>query len=376
MSIPFIDLKAQFNTLEHEIREGIDRVLSHGKFVMGPEVAELEQALSDFAGVKYALTCSSGTDALLMPLMAWEIGAGDAVFTTPFTFIATAEVVSLLGATPVFVDIDERTFNIDPVELEKTVLRIRKEGNYQPKAVIPVDLFGLPADHQAIEDIARKHDLKVLDDAAQAFGAKYNGRRLGSFGNACSTSFFPAKPLGCYGDGGAVLTNDDKLADSIKSIRVHGQGSNKYDNVRIGINGRLDTIQAAILLPKLRVLAEELTKRQIVADEYSRSLTGIVEVPRVPENCTSAWAQYSILCDQRDSLRKFLNESGVPTAVYYEKPLHLQSAFKALGYRPGDLGVSESVSERVLSLPMHAYMNPDDQSKVTGAVRKHYESRS
>ncbi len=357
--IPFIDLKKQYKRLEPEINRRIQGVLEHGRFIMGPEIDELEQQLSRFAGVKHAITCSSGTDALLMPLMAWGIGPGDAVFTTPFTFIATAEVIRLLGATPVFADIREDTFNIDAKKLIKIVEQVKSQGRLKPKAIIPVDLFGLPADYDEINDIAEEFDLLVLEDAAQSFGASYKGKKTCSLAHAAATSFFPAKPLGCYGDGGAIFTNDDGLADKLRSIRIHGQGSNKYENIRIGLNARFDTLQAAILLPKLAIFEEEIDARQKAAAKYTQALKNRVKTPHVPEDRTSAWAQYSILLknsSERDAIQKNLQNKGIPTAIYYPVPLHMQQAFSDLGYELGDFPISEGISKRILSLPMHPYL--------------------
>jgi len=369
MTIPFVDLKTQFKAIENDIRKNIDKVLAHGKYVMGPEIAELESRLAQFAGVKHVVSCSSGTDALLMPLMAWGVEKGDAVFTTPFTFFATAEVIGLLGATPVFVDVDPSTYNIDPENLERAILEIKEKGNLRPRAVIPVDLFGLPAEYDAIGKIALEHDILVLEDAAQSLGAEYMGRKTGSFGHAAATSFFPAKPLGCYGDGGAVFTNDDKLAESLASIRVHGQGRDKYENVRIGLNARMDSIQAAVLMAKLGVFPEEMEKRRNLAKTYSDSLAGLVETPSVPDGMKSAWAQYSILCEKRDRLREELAKVDIPTVVYYQKPLHIQPAFDYLGYKPGSFPVSEELSGRILSLPMNPYMTREQAGVVIDAVR-------
>jgi UDP-2-acetamido-2-deoxy-ribo-hexuluronate aminotransferase len=375
VNIPFVDLKAQFDALEDEIRAGIDRVLAHGKFIMGPEIAELERALAEFAGVQHAVTCSSGTDALLMPLMAWDIGHGDAVFTTAFSFVATAEVISLVGATPVFVDIDPRTFNIDTEKLSRSVTQVGREGKLRPRCIIPVDLFGLPAAHEEIADIARLHDLKILDDAAQAFGAEYKGRRMGAFGDACATSFFPAKPLGCYGDGGAVLTNSDELAQVLRSIRVHGQGSHKYHNVRVGLNARMDTLQAAILLPKLRVFAAELERRQAVARAYDEALQDLVIIPLIPADCRSAWAQYSILVDERDAVAEHLRKSGIPSAIYYQAPLYQMPVYRSLGYERGACPETEAVCEKILSLPMHAYLTAEEQQRIVAAMADYFGKR-
>jgi UDP-2-acetamido-2-deoxy-ribo-hexuluronate aminotransferase len=368
MTIPFIDLKAQLRELEDEIRSGIDRVLEHGQFIMGPEVQELETALARFSGVKHVISCSSGTDALLMPLMAYGIGPGDAVFTTPFTFVATAEVISLLGATPVFVDIVPRTFNISPEKLATAIEKTRVAGTLQPRGVITVDLFGLPADYDSIASVADENSLFVLEDAAQSFGALYKGRNAGSLGHVAATSFFPAKPLSCYGDGGAVFTDDGELAARLRSIRIHGQGSDKYENVRIGINGRLDTLQAAILLPKLKALRGELEARQRVAERYRSGLGNVVETPYVPDGCTSAWAQYSVLSDDRTQVQAALKDAGVPTAIYYPKPLHLQSAYAHLGQGQGVFPASEAVAQRIFSLPFHPYLDQDTQGAIIDAV--------
>lgn len=359
MTINFIDLKAQQQAINPQIQERIQRVLAHCQFVMGPEIEELESRLAAYVGVKHAISCSSGTDALLMPLMAYEVGPGDAVFTSPFTFIATAEVVQLLGAVPVFVDIDPKTFNLDPECLARAIDNLGKNPRtaaLKPKGIIPVDLFGQPADYDAINALAGKHGLFVLEDAAQSFGATYQGRRAGSLAEVAATSFFPAKPLGGYGDGGAIFTDDDKMAAALRSIRVHGQGLDKYDNVRIGINGRLDTLQAAILLVKLDIFDQEVKARQDVAQRYSEGLKMVVEVPYVAPECTSVWAQYSVLTNRREDLLAQLKAAGVPTAIYYPKPLHRQEAFAHLGYQPGDFPVSERAAARIFSLPMHPYL--------------------
>ena len=385
MAIPFIDLKAQFNLLEPKIRQRLDAVLAHGKFIMGPEVAELEKRLAAFAGVKHAITCASGTDALLMPLMAWGIGPGDAVFTTPFTFIATAEVIALLGATPVFVDIDPVSYNIDPVKLALAVAAVKDQNpsihplpkaaldrKLTPRAVIPVDLFGLPADYDAIMALGAEHGLVVLEDAAQSFGGRYKGRMAGSLGHCGATSFFPAKPLGCFGDGGAVLTDDDALADLLVSIRVHGKGSDKYDNVRVGLNGRLDTMQAAILLAKIDVFAAELDARDAVAARYAAGLAKASDliVPSVPNGWRSAWAQYTLGTPRRDAAMAALRQAEIPTMVYYPKPLHVQTAFAGLGYAAADFPESMAASSRVMSLPMHPYLDAATQDRIIDAVCK------
>ncbi len=368
MSIPFIDLNAQFKELENEIRSAVDRVLAHGKFIMGPEVAELERELEKFVRVRNAVACSSGTDALLMALMAHNIGPGDLIFTTPFTFVATGEVISLLGATPVFVDIDPRTFNIDCAELERAIEHAKQRGTGKPKGIVTVDLFGLPCDYDAITPLAEQYGLFLLEDAAQSFGAEYHGKRTCGFGHVGATSFFPAKPLGCYGDGGAVFTDNDDLADRLRSIRIHGQGRDKYDNIRTGLNARLDTLQAAILLPKLAAFPHELQARQRIAERYSNLLTGHVETPHVPDHSRSAWAQYSVLSDRRALIQQRLKDQGIPTAVYYAKPLHLQSAYVHLGYRLGDFPNAEAISQRIFSLPMHPYLNNEQIDVITSAV--------
>lgn len=372
-NINLVDLKAQQEIIYPAIMDRVRRVLAHGKFIMGPEINELEERLAVYVGVNHVITCSSGTDALLMPLMAFEIGPGDAVFTTPFTFIATAEVIQLVGAIPVFVDIEPRTFNIDPELLAETIANLQKDPrtcNLNPKAIITVDLFGQPADYEQINKIAKEYNLVVLEDAAQSFGATYKGKKACSLANAAATSFFPSKPLGCYGDGGAIFTDDDNFADILRSIRVHGQGSNKYENVRIGLNGRLDTLQAAILLAKLDIFDQEIATRQEVARRYTEGLAQTLEVPYVAPDRTSVWAQYSVLSDNKNDLMQKLKKAGVPTAVYYTLPLHLQGAFKHLGYQKGDFIISESCSQRIFSLPMHPYLSAKQQNTIIMALRK------
>lgn len=366
--IAFIDLKAQHRRLGRGIEDAIGRVLEHGRFIMGPEVRTLEERLAGFAGVKHVVTCASGTDALQLPLMAWGIGPGDAVFVPTFTFAATAEVVALVGATPVFVDVLPDSFNMDPESLESAVKAVAAEGRLRPAAVIPVDLFGQPADYDALLPLAEAHGLRVLSDAAQSFGASYHGKRAGSIGDVAATSFFPAKPLGCFGDGGAIFTDDDDVAATMRSLRVHGQGSDKYDNVRIGMNGRLDTMQAAILLEKLSIFEEEIAARQNVADGYRAALEGAVEVPGVMTGAVSAWAQYTIKLDDRDGVAARLKAAGVPTAIYYPRPLHRQTAYRDYPVAPSGLPVSEALSGRVLSLPMHPYLDDGTQGRITAAV--------
>ncbi|MEH0019099.1 MAG: aminotransferase class I/II-fold pyridoxal phosphate-dependent enzyme [Desulfobacter sp.] len=377
--IAFVDLAAQQEKILPQINRNIQTVLRHGKYIMGPEVKELEDRLAKFVSVRHAITCASGTDALLMALIAYGIGPGDAVFTTPFTFIATAEVIVLLGATPVFVDIDPVTFNICPEKLKATIEKVKKEGTLTLKAIIPVDLFGLPCDYDKIEGIAESYNLLIIEDAAQSLGGEYREHMAGSLGDAGCTSFFPAKPLGCYGDGGAVFTDSDELADKIKSIRVHGKGEDKYDNIRLGVNGRFDTIQAAILLPKLEIFRKELELRRNVASRYTELLSEDkmdLTIPHIPSNCKSAWAQYSILVrdnETRSKLKLFLNQQGIPSAVYYPKPLHLQNAFKDLGYGSGDFAIAENFSERIISIPMHPYLSESDQAQICYLIKKFME---
>lgn len=371
--IPFIDLKEQYRRLRPQIEERIRRVLEHNQYILGPEIPELEAELARFAGVKHAVGCASGTDGLLMALMTLGVGPGDAVFTSPFTFIATAEVVVLLGATPVFSDVDPHTYNLDPARLEVAVQTTVSEGKLNPKAIIPVDLFGLPADYDALDRLGKRYGLKILEDAAQSFGARFKGRRTCSFGDQAVTSFFPAKPLGCYGDGGAVFTNDDRTAEELRSIRVHGQGKVSYQHPRLGINGRLDSIQAAVLLAKLTVFEEELAARNRIAREYTDRLSPYLVTPTMPEGSVSSWAQYSVLArspEERTLLREKLKEEEIPTAVYYPVPLHLQPVFANLGYREGDFPVSERVSGRIFSLPMHPYLTSDTIRKVESVVAK------
>jgi UDP-2-acetamido-2-deoxy-ribo-hexuluronate aminotransferase len=373
----FIDLKKQYSLIEKSVQERISAVLKHGHYIMGPEVKELEEKLANFAGTRYCLTCASGTDALLLVLMAKGIGPGDAVFTTPFTFIATAEVISLLGATPIFVDIDPKTYNIDQQKLRIAIESLKNgatpstgtPSGLRPRCIIPVDLFGLPADYDAINDIAKEHGLFVLEDAAQSFGAEYKGKKACSLAEVAATSFFPAKPLGCYGDGGAIFTNDSKLNEILTSLRVHGKGSDKYDNVRIGINGRLDTLQAAILLAKMDIFPREIELRQEVAARYLSGLSEKLILPFVPENYKSAWAQFSIQNGNREKIMKSLKEEGIPTAIYYPKPLHQQTAFTCLRYEKGSLPVSEKVSQSIFSLPMHPYLEEKKQDSIIKAMQ-------
>jgi dTDP-4-amino-4,6-dideoxygalactose transaminase len=369
--IPFIDLTAQRRRLGARLDAAIARVVDACQFIMGPEVVRLEAELAAFCGARHALSCASGTDALFLVLLAKGIGPGDAVICPSFTFCATAEVVALVGATPVFADVEAATFNLDPASLRKAVATAKQHG-LKPKAIIPVDLFGLPANHDAIEAIARAEQLFVLDDACQAFGAAYKGRRLGALSDATAVSFFPAKPLGCYGDGGAIFTDNDELVEIIRSLRVHGQGSDKYDNVRIGITGRLDSVQAAVLLEKLMIFADEIDARQEVARRYAQGLADVVTVPQVPDGYLSVWAQYTIRVApaRRDALARSLKESGIPTAIYYPIPLHRQVAYRHYPVVDGGLPVSEQLAAEVISLPMHPYLDAATQDRVIEAVRQ------
>lgn len=366
----FIDLKAQQDRIRPQLDEAIKRVLDHGRYIMGPEVAQFESMLADFVNVKHAIACSSGTDALLLPLMAYGVGRGDAILTTPFTFFASCEMIALTGATPIFVDIDPKTFNIDTAKLETAIATIKAEGKLNLKGIMPVDLFGLPADYDQIMKVAEEHGLFVLEDAAQAFGATYKGRRAPGLGHVGATSFFPAKPLGCYGDGGAIFTDDDQLAETIRSLLVHGKGSDKYNNVRIGLNARIDTLQAAILIEKLKIFSEEIELRQQVAKRYLEAINSTQEgrfgviAPVVSNDCTSVWAQYTISCVRRNELQANFNQSGIPSMIYYQKPMHLLDAMNGLGYTEGDFPVAEKASHTVLSLPFHPYMKPADQERV------------
>ena len=387
----FIDLALQQIRIKDKIDANIAAILDHGKYIMGPEIGILENRLAEYCNVNHAIGCASGTDALLMALLVKQIGPGDAVFTSPFTFIATAEVISLLGATPVFVDIDPQTFNMDPVKLQHAIQAVEKNdpsiypipkihatpGNSQrilaPKGILAVDLFGLTADYIRIGAIAEEHNLFVIEDAAQSFGAELNNKKAGSFGDIGCTSFFPAKPLGCYGDGGMCFTNDDHLAEIMGSVRVHGKGHHKYDNVRIGVNGRLDTIQAGILLAKFDIFPEEIELRQQVANLYTSLLKPLskIQAPTIPQGYKSVWAQYSVLTTdetQRTELQNKLKEADIPTAIYYPKPLHLQSAFTDLGYQKGDFPISEDISGRIFSLPMHPYLAEAAQQKIAEII--------
>jgi dTDP-4-amino-4,6-dideoxygalactose transaminase len=368
--IPFIDVAAQRQRLGDRIDAAIARVLGHCQFILGPEVRELEAALAAFCGARHAVTCASGTDALLMVLMARGLGPGDAVICPSFTFCATAEVVARVGATPVFADIDAATFNIAPESAVRAVAAARQAG-LNPCMIVPVDLFGLPADFAAINALAAAEKLFVLDDAAQAFGAMLGNRRLGTLADAAATSFFPAKPLGCYGDGGAVFTDDDDMRDILLSLRTHGEGADRYDNVRIGLTARLDTIQAAVLIEKLKIFPDEIAERNRIAQRYSQHLAEVVKVPTVPNGMTSVWAQYTIRVKAggRAAFASALKAQGIPTAIYYPKPLHRQEAYRHFPADPSGLSVSDLVAEEVISLPMHSYLDGATQDRIIAAVR-------
>jgi len=368
----FIDLKEQYKKLKEDINKNITKVLDDGHYIMGEEVKILESDLAKYVGTKYCATCANGTDALSIAIMALDIKPGDAVFVPTFTFYSTAEIVSFAGATPIFVDVDERTFNIDTVKLEKAIKDVKEKTNLNAKAIIPVDLFGQPAEFDKINEIAKKYNLYVIEDGAQGFGGEINGRKACSFGNIATTSFFPAKPLGCYGDGGAIFTNDEELYNKILSIRVHGKGEFKYDNVRVGMNSRLDTIQAAILLPKLKAFEEyELENRNIFAKMYTEKLEDVVKTPVVLDGYLSSWAQYTLILEseeERNIVQDKLKEIGIPTMVYYPKPLHKQIVYKDYEFNIEDLKVSETLSKCVLSLPMHPYMSEEQVNQIAEKI--------
>jgi len=369
--IPFIDVAAQRRRLGPAVDAAVARVLNHCQFILGPEVGVFETELAAFCGARHVVSCASGTDALVLALRAMGIGASDAVLCPSFTFCATAEVAALVGATPVFVDVEAATFNIDAKGIAGSVAAA-KDAGLKPKAIIPVDLFGLPADHAAIAAAAKAENLLVLDDAAQGFGGIYDNRRLGTFGHATATSFFPAKPFGCYGDGGAVITDDDALADVVRSLHVHGHGSNKYDNVRIGLASRLDTIQAAILSEKLKIFPEEIDARNAIARRYSEALGDIAIVPTVPAGSISVWAQYTIRIagGRRDALAVALKSEGIPTGIYYPIPLHRQQAYKHFPVGKSGVAVSDRLAAEVISLPMHAYLDAATQDRIIDATRR------
>lgn len=366
--IPFIDLKTQQERIRPQLDAAIARVLAHGQYILGPEIAELEKRLSDFCGARFTLSCANGTDALLLALMARGVAPGDAVFVPSFTFVATAEVVVLVGATPVFVDVDENAFLMDPESLEAAIGVARKHG-LRPRVIMPVDLFGQPADYEAIGQLAEAHGLFVLADAAQSFGATRAGKSVGTMAPITATSFFPAKPLGCYGDGGAIFTDDEETLSVLQSLRVHGQGRDKYENVRIGVNGRMDTLQAAILIQKLAVFEDEIAARQRVAKRYADGLGDVARTQVVEDGATSVWAQYTIRLSNRDHVAEQLKKAGIPTAIYYPIPLHRQTAYQQYPAPPAGLPVSEKLAGEVLSLPMHPYLKEADQAMIIHAVK-------
>ena len=371
----FIDLNKQYHKIKEQIDRDVLNTLQKGDFILGENVRILEQKLAKYVGVKECITCASGTDALQIPLMAYGIGKGDAVFTTNFSYFATTEVISLVGATPVFVDINNRTFNIDPDLLESQIIETLESNSIKPKAIIAVDLFGQLAQYHKIEKIAKKYNLILIEDAAQSFGASYNGKKSCSFGDVAATSFFPAKPLGCYGDGGAIFTNDSSIADLCKSIRVHGKGEDKYDNVRIGLNSRLDTIQASILLNKLTIFDEEIKSRNNVAKKYTNLLENVFITPHIENNNISSWAQYSMLASnslERDKIMNYLNSKGVPTAIYYKK------LFSELDFYSSDLEkkypISENIKDRIFSIPMHPYLEDSEIKIITDNIMKFFNN--
>jgi dTDP-4-amino-4,6-dideoxygalactose transaminase len=369
-SIPFIDVAAQRRRLGTRIDDAVRRVMDHCQFINGPEVRELERDLSAFCGAKHSIGVASGTDALVLLLMAKGIGGGDAVICPSFTYAASPEAVALVGATPVFCEVNEATFNIDAAGIERAVAAAKHAG-LKPKALMTVDLFGLPADYEAINPAADQFGLYIIDDAAQAFGADAKGRKIGTLAPVTTTSFFPAKPLGCYGDGGAVFTDDDELADVIRSLRNHGQGTDRYDNVRVGMTGRLDTIQAAVLIEKLKIFPEEIAARERIARRYNAALADVVRVPHASNEHSCVWAQYTIRVSggRRDALAATLRAQGIPTAQYYPVPSHRQGAYRHYPVAQGGLAVTERLAAEVISLPMHAYLDTPTQDRIIGAVR-------
>ena len=367
--VPFVDLKAQYARLKPQIVEAIQDVLDDGRYILGPAVAKLESELADYCGAAHAISCSSGTDAIFMALLAYEVGPGHAVFVPSFTFTATAEAILLAGASPVFVDVEADSFNIDLADLAQKISDTCTGGKLTPKAILAVDLFGLPADWNGLNMLAEREGLHLIADAAQSFGGAYYNKRVGSLAPASGTSFFPAKPLGCYGDGGAITTDDDGLAEALKSIRVHGAGADRYEVVRIGINGRLDSIQAAILSVKLSVFDDELEARERVAQIYDEELKEVVATPKRIEGLKSAWAQYTIKTDKRAAVQEKLGAAGIPTMIYYPKPMHLQAPYLPYGGREGSLPVSEAICRQVMSLPMHPYLSDDDARRIAAATR-------
>lgn len=372
----FRDLEKQYQVLKKDIDMAISKVLNEANFISGRQVNQIEESLANYVGVKHCITCANGTDALLIALMAWGIKQGDCVFVPDFTFFASAEVVSAMGATPVFVDVDKDTFNISTQSLEKAIEVVLKENKLNPKVIITVDLFGQPANYPEIKKIAEKYNLLILEDGAQGFGGKIGDKKACSFGDISATSFFPAKPLGCYGDGGAIFTDNTEIAELIRSLAVHGKGSDKYDNVRIGMNSRLDTIQAAILKVKLEAFKNyELARVNHVANLYSEKLKNIVKTPYVIDEFYSSWAQYTIQLEnkqKRDDLQKFLKNNNIPSMIYYAKPMHLQKAFETNKNNIVDLSVTEKLCDTVISLPMHPYMTEDEIVSIVSVLDKYF----
>jgi dTDP-4-amino-4,6-dideoxygalactose transaminase len=368
MPIPFIDLQAQRRRLGRRIDDGMQRVLTHGQFVLGPEVAELERALSKLCGAPHVIACANGTDAIVLAVKALGIGPGDAVIVPAFTFSASAEAVVLAGASPVFCDVLADSCNIDPRSMAAAV-QMAKASGLRPRAVMPVDLFGFPADYPAIEALSAEHGLAIIADAAQSFGAALGDRRVGTFGDVATTSFFPSKPLGCYGDGGAIFTRDAQTAALLRSLRCHGEGQHRYDNVRVGLNSRLDSLQAAVLLAKLSIFTEEIALRQQVALRYNAALRDVVEVPQIDNATSSVWAQYTIKLDNREAVAAALKQAGVPTAIYYPRSLHEQPAYVGYPVVEGGLPVAEKLAKRVLSLPFHPYLDGPTQDFIIDQLR-------
>ncbi len=369
----FRDLNQQYQMHKHEIDSALQKVLNRADFVGGGEVRELEEKLMEYVDVKHCITCANGTDALQLALMTWNIGKGDVVFVPDFTFFSSGEVVSLVGATPVFVDIEEDTYNISPESLEQAIQYIYQKTELKPRVIIAVDLFGQSADYVKIRRIADKYSLLILEDGAQGFGGKVGMQKACGFGDISTTSFFPAKPLGCYGDGGAIFTDNDEWAGMLRSYQIHGKGNDKYDNIRIGMNSRLDTIQAAVLLEKLKFFEDEIEKCNQIADEYTKNLMDIVKVPFIKEEFYSCWAQYTIClqnCEERDWAANVFKQEGIPTAIYYKKPMHRQTAFSGYAFQELKYSATEKICERCLSLPMHSYLSTTDIQNVIDTVRK------
>lgn len=373
MSLKFIDLEKQYEVIKTELDKKLAELFIRQDFILGKDVDILEKRLSEYVGVKHCITCSNGTDALSMPLMILKLGKGDAVFVPTFTFFSSAEVIAQRGATPIFVDCDSKTFNMDMDKLEEAIKAVIEEGRLKPRMIIPVDLFGLSADYDRVIQLADKYKLYVLEDGAQGFGATYKGKQVCSFGDFSTTSFFPAKPLGCYGDGGAIFTNDDDWASQLRSVRVHGKGKTKYENNRLGLNARLDTIQAAALNCKLDIFADELKARSSAAERYNSLIGEHIQKPYIPDGYTSIYAQYTIILPDyvdRSQLMESMRSQGIPTMIYYERPLHLQKALAYLGYKQGDFPIAEKISSRALSLPMHPYLTEDEIEIIAHALNE------